>query len=120
MVHTLEMRSSWQPIGILLVGLAIAGSTGWAQTTLAAQGEMGANAHWQRAADQALREAPDARVLVLEISSGKLLASAHLVEASRTLATPGSTLKPLILYFALASERTPEGPLCDFPFGQCG
>jgi peptidoglycan glycosyltransferase len=44
-------------------------------------------------------------VLVLEIGSGHLLASVHLSEASRTLATPGSTLKPLILYFALASER---------------
>jgi cell division protein FtsI/penicillin-binding protein 2 len=53
--------------------------------------------------DQASREAPDARVLVLEISSGDLLASARLGEASRTVATPGSTLKPLILYFALAS-----------------
>jgi cell division protein FtsI/penicillin-binding protein 2 len=44
-------------------------------------------------------------VLVLEIGSGDLLASAHLAEASRTLATPGSTLKPLILYFALASKH---------------
>jgi cell division protein FtsI/penicillin-binding protein 2 len=44
-------------------------------------------------------------VLLLEIGSGHLLASVHLSESSRTLATPGSTLKPLILYFALASER---------------
>ncbi|MGA9070271.1 MAG: penicillin-binding transpeptidase domain-containing protein [Terracidiphilus sp.] len=58
---------------------------------------------WQSAVDQVQREAPDARVLVLEIGSGALLASAHLNEASRTVATPGSTLKPLILYFALAS-----------------
>ncbi len=99
------MRSWRQPIRTLLVGLAIAGSSGWAQTKLAAQGERRATAQWQRAADQALREAPEARVLVLEIGSGDLLASAHLSEASRTLAAPGSTLKPLILYFALASGR---------------
>ncbi len=89
----------------MFVGLAIAGSSGWSQTKLAAEGERRATADWQRAADWALRQAPDARVLVLEIGSGELLASAHLAEASRTLATPGSTLKPLILYFALASGR---------------
>jgi cell division protein FtsI/penicillin-binding protein 2 len=61
--------------------------------------------HWQRAVDQAASKAPEARVLVLEIGSGELLASARMAEASRTLATPGSTLKPLILYFALESGR---------------
>jgi cell division protein FtsI/penicillin-binding protein 2 len=83
--------------------LATAGSTYWAQTSRAAQGGRNATAHWQRAVDRASREVSDARVLVLEIGSGDLLASARLAEASRTLATPGSTLKPLILYFALAS-----------------
>jgi cell division protein FtsI/penicillin-binding protein 2 len=90
MVHTLKMRLRWAYTGIMLAGL-----TCWAQ----------AGAHWQRAVDQAAREAPDARVLVLEIGSGRVLASAHLPEASRTLATPGSTLKPMILYYALAAER---------------
>jgi peptidoglycan glycosyltransferase len=70
-----------------------------------AQDETRAIVRWQRAVDQALRAAPDARVLVLEVGSGHRLASAHLAEASRTLATPGSTLKPLILYFALASRH---------------
>jgi cell division protein FtsI/penicillin-binding protein 2 len=60
-------------------------------------------AHWQSTIDRAVSKAPDARVLVVEISSGRLLASSHLGEAGRTLATPGSTLKPLILYFALQS-----------------
>ncbi|MGA9672044.1 MAG: penicillin-binding transpeptidase domain-containing protein, partial [Terracidiphilus sp.] len=86
------------------MGLAIAGSTGWAQPKLTAHGEARA-ASWQHAADQAERESPDARVLVLDIVSGDLLASTHLAQASRTLATPGSTLKPLILYFALATGR---------------
>lgn len=40
---------------------------------------------------------------MLEIDSGRLLASRHLAEASQTLATPGSTLKPFILYSALRS-----------------
>jgi hypothetical protein len=99
------MRAFWQRAGILLAGLATAGSACWAQTGRAAQGRTHANSHWQRAVDQASREAPDARVLLLEIGSGELLASARLAEAGRTLATPGSTLKPLILYFALASGR---------------
>jgi len=88
---------------MLLAGLATAGSSCWAQAAHTAQGGARVDVQWQRAVGQTSREAPDARVLVLEIGSGHLLASAHLAEASRTLATPGSTLKPLILYFALAS-----------------
>jgi len=94
MAHTLEMRSWRLRKGILLVVLAVASTAGWAQ-----------DMHWQRAVDRAVSKAPEARVVVLEIGSGKLLASAHLAEASRTLAAPGSTLKPLILYFALESGR---------------
>ncbi|MGA3135409.1 MAG: penicillin-binding transpeptidase domain-containing protein [Terracidiphilus sp.] len=105
MVHTLDMRPWWQRTGILLAGLATAGSAGWAQTNPAAQSWTQTAAHWQSAIGQAAGKTPDARVLVLDIGSGHLLASAHLAEASRTLATPGSTLKPLILYFALASKR---------------
>jgi cell division protein FtsI/penicillin-binding protein 2 len=90
---------------MLFVVLTIAGSACWAQTARAGQGSERVDPHWQRAVDQAMREAPDARVLALEIGSGHLLASAHLAEAGRALATPGSTLKPLILYFALASGR---------------
>jgi cell division protein FtsI/penicillin-binding protein 2 len=90
---------------LLLAALSTAGARGWAQAAPAAQGEIHAAAQWQRAVDQALRKAPSARILVLEIGSGDLLASARLPEAGRTLATPGSTLKPLILYFALRSGR---------------
>jgi cell division protein FtsI/penicillin-binding protein 2 len=99
------MRLSWQRTGIVLAWLATAGSTGWAHANSVAQGGIPAAALWQHAVNKASRKAPEARVLVLDIRSGHLLASAHLSEASRTLATPGSTLKPLILYFALASEH---------------
>jgi cell division protein FtsI/penicillin-binding protein 2 len=98
-------RGTW----ILLIVLFIAGSSGWAQAARPARGEKAAAAPWQRAVDQALRTAPSTRILVLEIGSGDLLASAQLPQASRALATPGSTLKPLILYFALHSGRwSPE------------
>jgi len=49
--------------------------------------------------------APEARIVVLDIGSGRLLASAHLTEAARTLAEPGSTLKPLLLYGLIAAGR---------------
>jgi hypothetical protein len=71
MVHTWEMRTLWRRTGILLAGLAIAGSAGWPQTNRAAQSGTYAIAHWQSAADQAARKNPDARVLVVEISSGR-------------------------------------------------
>ena len=64
-----------------------------------------ANFDWQLAVDQAAHSAPDARILVLDIASDRLLASHHLAESARTLAAPGSTLKPLILYQLLAASR---------------
>jgi len=99
------MRPSWQQTGIVLAGLATVGLSAWAQSRQVAQDGTRAAAHWQSAVDQAKGNTPDARVLVLEIASGHMLASARLSEASRTLATPGSTLKPLILDFAIASRR---------------
>lgn len=60
---------------------------------------------WNAAVAQAAKVAPDARVLVLDIGSGRLLASAQLAEAARTLAEPGSTLKPLVLYGLIAAGR---------------
>lgn len=49
--------------------------------------------------------APEARILVLDIPTGHLLASHRLSEAARTLAAPGSTLKPLVLYNLIAEGR---------------
>lgn len=64
---------------------------------------------WQSAVDKAARSAPAARVVVLDVVSGRLLAAHRLDEAARTLAAPGSTLKPLVLYGLLAAGRwSPE------------
>jgi cell division protein FtsI/penicillin-binding protein 2 len=60
---------------------------------------------WPAAVAHAARLAPDARILVLDIASGHLLASAHLPESARTLGAPGSTLKPLLLYTLIATHR---------------
>lgn len=53
---------------------------------------------WQAAVDGAARATPDARILVVDVDSNRVLAAHHLDEAARTLAAPGSTLKPLVLY----------------------
>jgi cell division protein FtsI/penicillin-binding protein 2 len=55
--------------------------------------------------EQAARIAPQARILVLDLDSGRLLAAYRLGEAARTLAAPGSTLKPLVLYGMVAGGR---------------
>jgi peptidoglycan glycosyltransferase len=89
----------------LLACLAALGFSCWAQTGDSLHRGKHLSTNWQSAVNQQEIKAAGARVLVLDIGSGNLLASAHLEEASRTLATPGSTLKPLILYFALASQR---------------
>jgi peptidoglycan glycosyltransferase len=48
---------------------------------------------------------PQARIVVLDIATGRVLAGSHLAEAARTLAAPGSTLKPLVLYGLIAAGR---------------
>ena len=53
---------------------------------------------WHSAVELAAREAPEARIVVLEIANGHLLAAHRIDDAARTLAAPGSTLKPLVLY----------------------
>jgi cell division protein FtsI/penicillin-binding protein 2 len=60
---------------------------------------------WATAVAHAARLNPDARIVVLDIASGRLLAATHLNESARTLAAPGSTLKPLLLYSLVASHR---------------
>ncbi len=62
-------------------------------------------AAWQSAVKRAARETPQVRILVLDISSGRLLASNGLNDAARTLAAPGSTLKPLVLYGLVSTGR---------------
>jgi len=48
---------------------------------------------------------PQARILVIDIPSGHLIAAAHLSDAARTVAAPGSTLKPLVLYSLITAGR---------------
>lgn len=64
---------------------------------------------WKCAIDNASRTAADARIVVLDVHNGHLLASQHIGQAARTLAAPGSTLKPIILYQLLASGRWNAG-----------
>jgi cell division protein FtsI/penicillin-binding protein 2 len=60
---------------------------------------------WANAAEFAAEAAPQARIVVLDIASGRLLAASRLDEAARTLAAPGSTLKPLALFGLIAAGR---------------
>jgi len=60
---------------------------------------------WASATAHAAKVAPQARIVVLDIATGRLLASSHLADAARTLAAPGSTLKPLALYGLIAAGR---------------
>jgi cell division protein FtsI/penicillin-binding protein 2 len=60
---------------------------------------------WPNAVDRAAREVPEARIVVLDIASGHLLAAHQLNDASRTLAAPGSTLKPLVLFGLVSAGR---------------
>jgi cell division protein FtsI/penicillin-binding protein 2 len=55
--------------------------------------------------NRAAQTAPEARILVLDVRTGRLLAEHGLGEARRTLAAPGSTLKPIVLYSLIASSR---------------
>jgi|HubBroStandDraft_5_1064220.scaffolds.fasta_scaffold16041_2 cell division protein FtsI/penicillin-binding protein 2 len=60
---------------------------------------------WPSAVERAARAAPEARIVVLDIASGHLLAAHQSDDASRTLAAPGSTLKPLVLYSLMSMGR---------------
>src|ERR1700726_3616559 len=60
---------------------------------------------WTAGIDHAARAAPGARIIIVDLRSGRILASHRLQEAARTLSAPGSTLKPLILYHLLASGQ---------------
>jgi cell division protein FtsI/penicillin-binding protein 2 len=77
---------------------------------VAAYGSLGAHCQtiapaWQNAAERAARQAPQARIAVLDIASGRLVAAYRLTDAARTLAAPGSTLKPLVLYGLVSAGR---------------
>jgi cell division protein FtsI/penicillin-binding protein 2 len=80
-------------------------STGWAFLIGACFCAAQAPPSWATAAAYAAQSAPQARIVVLDIATGHLLAASHLADAALTLAAPGSTLKPLVLYGLVASGR---------------
>jgi peptidoglycan glycosyltransferase len=60
---------------------------------------------WPAAVDHAAKMSPQARIVVLDVEAGRLLAAHHLAESARTLAYPGSAMKPLVLYGLVANGR---------------
>lgn len=70
---------------------------------------------WQRAADEGAKSSPDARIVIVDRKSGTIVASRQLQAAARTLATPGSVLKPLLLYRSIETGQwTPSNRVaCD-------
>ena len=60
---------------------------------------------WQHLMDRRAHVAPQARIVIIDVATGHMLASRNLRDAARTLAAPGSTLKPLVLYRLLAAGR---------------
>jgi penicillin-binding protein 2 len=62
-------------------------------------------ATWRGAVGGAEKAHPGARIVVLDVAAGRLLASTNPAEAARTLAAPGSTLKPLVLHALVSSGR---------------
>lgn len=75
----------------------------------------GDSSAWRRSIEAATRGAPEARIIVLDVSTGRLLAAHRLSKSAHTLAAPGSTLKPLVLYSLIAARRwDPESRIaCD-------
>jgi penicillin-binding protein A len=64
-----------------------------------------AQAAWQAAVTDTAKNAPDAEIVIIDLSSGHVMASRRLADAARTLAAPGSTLKPIVLYGLLDQGR---------------
>ena len=93
MVDTLGVRRAWF---MAMVAGSLAG---------ACFGQTQAAPTWAGATADAARRSPQARIVVLDIATGHLLAASNLADAAHTLAAPGSTLKPLVLYGLLASGR---------------
>ena len=60
---------------------------------------------WEIAVRSPAPQVPDARIIVVDVRSGRLLAAHQLDGAARTLAAPGSTLKPLVLYGLVSAGR---------------
>jgi cell division protein FtsI/penicillin-binding protein 2 len=82
----------------LRIVAAFAGLLAWSAIACAQQ-----EPEWPSAMQAAARAAPQARIVVVRLSDGHLVAARHLPEAAMTLAAPGSTLKPIVLYQMLSA-----------------
>ena len=93
MHHTLGVQGTVRAIAVVSVcGLVMAPCLIKAQS-------------WQSAVGAVARDAPEARIVVIDLASGRMLAARRLNESARTLAAPGSTLKPLVLYGLVSAGR---------------
>lgn len=92
-VHTSHVHGILRLLAVLAVSGVLSASC---QTPASA---------WQSAVDRAARQSPEVRIVVLDIASGHPLASHRLGDAARTVAAPGSTLKPLTLYSLIRAGR---------------
>lgn len=91
--HTFPVhRIQWMIAGVGAIGLLTLPSRLTCQT-------------WVGAVRSGSLQAPEARVVVLDVASGRLLAAHKLGDAAHTLAAPGSTLKPLVLYGLVSAGR---------------
>jgi cell division protein FtsI/penicillin-binding protein 2 len=91
--HTFPVhRIHWMIASVGAIGLLILPSRLTCQT-------------WVSAVRSGSLQAPEARIVVLDVASGKLLASHKLGDGAHTLAAPGSTLKPLVLYGLVNAGR---------------
>jgi len=96
----LVRRAAW--IAEIALGLILGG-------ICPAQSPVPSPVLWADAVAHAAKTAPQARIVVLDIAGGHVLAASHLADAARTLAAPGSTLKPLALYGLVSARRWDPG-----------
>jgi|CZKL01.1.fsa_nt_gi cell division protein FtsI/penicillin-binding protein 2 len=92
MPHTFRVQSFLRSVGVTVAILVC---------SLFCDGQ---SSSWAGALARARQLAPEARIVILNASTGNLLAAQRLEQAERTLAAPGSTLKPLVLYSLMADH----------------
>jgi cell division protein FtsI/penicillin-binding protein 2 len=93
------------PVHGILRSLAILATSGALGASCQTPASTWQSAAWQSAVDRAAGRSPEACIVVLDIASGRLLASHRLADTARTIAAPGSTLKPLVLYALVSAGR---------------
>jgi len=89
----------------LQASIAVAAAAGILCLLCQARGQSSSGDAWPVAVGSVARATPDARIVILDIQSGHLLAAHQLGDAARTLAAPGSTLKPLVLFQLVEAGR---------------